>query len=214
MQITFIAHATFLFELSDGRRIILDPYQGDTFRGRFRYPPFVTKVDFAVITHEHIDHNYVGDLEGTPVIVRNDWRDGGLCITSHFAWHDKFGGTKFGGGVLMKVIEADGLRIAHLGDCGEILTDAQIESLGRIDVLFIPTGGFYTIDGDEAADLARRIGARTTIPCHYGSPLCSLPIEGPERFLAHFDDVTHWPTPTADAASLPEGIVVMPMHFA
>lgn len=213
MKIQFIGHSTFLVTLCDGRRLIIDPYQGMTFQGRFHYPPFQTRVDFALITHEHIDHNYLGDLCEIPVVVRNGWKDCGLEIDSVFAWHDKFGGTKFGGGVLMKIIEAEGLRICHMGDCGEILSDEVIRRLGRIDILMIPVGGFYTMDGDEAAELAQRIGAKTTIPCHYRTRLCSLPIEGPERFLSHFSEVTMYDSDLLDTDAMPSGVLKMRMKF-
>ncbi len=209
MKLSFIAHATFAIDLDDGRRIVIDPYESMTFKGRFNYPPFCTCADFVLITHEHIDHNYLGDIHNIPVVVRHDWCDSSLKVTSHFVWHDKFEGTKFGGGVWMKLIEADGMRILHMGDCGEILTDEQIAALGRIDILLIPVGGFYTIDGHEAADLALRIGARVTIPCHYQTPLCSLPITGPEAFLSHFPNYHVLSTHEIDASSLPTGIVMM-----
>ena len=213
MIIQYIAHATFTIDLNDGRRIIVDPYLGMSFNGRFNYPPYVTKADFAVITHEHLDHNYLGDIENIPVVVRSNWHDITLDIRTVTVFHDKFGGTKFGGTVGMKIIEADGLRICHMGDCGEILTDEQIEKLGRIDVLLIPVGGFYTIDGDEAFDLAQRIGARTTIPCHYLTPRCSLTLEGPERFLAHYQDFTRLSDSRFNAECLPEGVVCVPSLY-
>ncbi len=213
MQFDYIAHATFVLTLDNGQRLIIDPYQAHTFSGRFDYPPFETHADFALITHEHIDHNYLGDLKNIPVVVRHDWISPGLNIRSIFCWHDKFNGTKFGGGVWTKVIEADGLRVCHLGDCGEILSDAQIESFGKIDILMIPVGGFYTIDGHEAAELANRFGARTTIPCHYRTSLCSLPITGPEDFLSHFETVTQIDASHVDARNLPSGIVVMNSLF-
>ncbi|MBO4350322.1 MAG: MBL fold metallo-hydrolase [Proteobacteria bacterium] len=209
MKLSFIAHATFTLDLTDGRRIVIDPYEAMTFKGRFNYPPFKTHADFVLVTHEHIDHNYLGDIQNIPVVVRKSWHDKALRITSFFVWHDKFEGTKFGGGVWMKMIEAEGIRLLHMGDCGEILTDEQISALGKIDVLLIPVGGFYTIDGHEAADLARRIGARTTIPCHYKTPLCSLPITGPEEFLLHCTDYHELETHEIDVSRLPSGIAVM-----
>ena len=99
MQFDYIAHATFVLTLDNGRRLIIDPYQAHTFSGRFDYPPFETHADFALITHEHIDHNYLGDLKNIPVVVRHDWISPGLNIRSIFCWHDKFNGTKFGGGI-------------------------------------------------------------------------------------------------------------------
>lgn len=213
MHLEYIAHATFLLTLSDGRRLILDPYQGMTFTGRFNYPPFVTAADFALITHEHIDHNYLGDLTDIPVVVRNAWQDARLRVTSQFVWHDKFQGTKFGGGVSMKFIEADGVRLCHMGDCGEMLSDAQVAEMGDIDVLLIPVGGFYTIDGHEAAALARRIHARTVIPCHYRTSLCSLPITGPEEFLSHFGQACRMASCRVSLDALPAGVVVVPPRF-
>ncbi len=214
MKIEFIAHATFMVELSDGRRLLIDPYQSMTFNGRFNYPPYEADPDFALITHEHIDHNYTGDLRSVPVIVRHHWIDDRLKITSVFVWHDKFQGTKFGGGVQAKIIEADGVRICHLGDCGEILSDAQISRIGSVDFLIIPVGGFYTIDGDEAASLVKRMSVKTVFPCHYRTSLCSLPIEPVDRFISHFEHVTHLAHGVYDIGRLPEGIVVSPGKYA
>ena len=63
--------------------------------------------------------------------------------------------------------EADGLRIAHLGDVGEDLSDAQIKALGKLDVLILPVGGFYTIDAAEASRLVERLSPRIVVPMHY-----------------------------------------------
>ena len=104
MKLEFIAHATFSIYLNDGRHLVIDPYQAMSFQGRFNYPPYSTKADFVLITHEHLDHNYSGDIEGNPVIVRQSWHDPELSIHSIFAYHDKYEGTRFGGYVLMKII--------------------------------------------------------------------------------------------------------------
>ena len=111
---------------------------------------------------------------------------------------------------LAKIIEAEGVRIAHLGDVGEDLSDTQIKALGKLDVLILPIGGFYTIDGDAAASLVQRLQVRTVIPCHYKTTLCDLPIEGPERFLTHFKtQITCLNQNSMLLGTQPEGIVVM-----
>lgn len=212
MQIEFVAHATFKIILNDGRILVIDPYQAMSFQGRFNYPKFDDYCDFAVITHEHIDHNYLGDLRGNPVIVRNSWHDKGLDITSIHCWHDKYNGTKFGGSVQIKCISADGIRLCHLGDCGECLSDAQIHSMGKVDVLIIPVGGFYTIDGDEAALLADRIGARIIIPCHYLTSRCSLKLEDASRFLSHYPHRVHL-NGIIDVQNMPDGVVMLDSRY-
>lgn len=213
MELEFIAHATFLLRLRSGRRIVVDPYKAREFNGRFNYPVFSPHCDFAVVTHEHVDHAWLGDLRGDPVVVRQAWRDDELRISSVFAYHDEFGGTKFGGSVLMKVVEADGWRLCHLGDVGETLSDEQIGALGRCDVLILPVGGFYTIDAAAAYALATRIGARTTIPCHYKTPLCSLPIDDITPFLDLAGDFTRLPHASYPLDRLPPGVVVLADAF-
>lgn len=39
----------------------------------------------------------------------------------------------------------------------------------KCDVAFLPVGGTYTMDSDDAADLANRIMPKYVIPTHYGS---------------------------------------------
>jgi L-ascorbate metabolism protein UlaG (beta-lactamase superfamily) len=61
----------------------------------------------------------------------------------------------------------EGLNIVHLGDLGHKLPDAQIEKLGNVDVLMIPVGGKFTIDGEEAMDIIKEIQPSYVIPMHY-----------------------------------------------
>jgi len=213
MRIEFIAHATFVLTLSNGRRIILDPYEGMAFGGAFNYPAYPTRCDVAAITHDHADHAHLGDLSGDPIVVRDRYVSEGLRIESVRVCHDKFGGEKFGGAVDMKVIEAEGLRICHMGDCGELPSEAVAERLRPLDLLLVPVGGFYTIDGTEAADWTKLIRARTTIPCHYRTSLCQLPIEDEARFLLHFEQYTRLEDFGAEVSEFPEGIVLMPSMY-
>ena len=65
------------------------------------------------------------------------------------------------------VLEYNGIRVAHLGDLGHDLDDDQIEELGRLDAVLIPVGGTYTLDCQQASDLADRLQVKTVIPMHY-----------------------------------------------
>ena len=47
-------------------------------------------------------------------------------------------------------------------------TDATPEARAvRCDVALLPIGGTYTMDAEEAADLARAIRPRVVVPTHY-----------------------------------------------
>src|SRR5438105_11530675 len=66
------------------------------------------------------------------------------------------------------IIEVDGWKIVHLGDLGHLLTPKQIKAIGPVDVLMIPVGGVYTINGSEAKEVIAQLKPRQyIIPMHY-----------------------------------------------
>jgi hypothetical protein len=61
-----------------------------------------------------------------------------------------------------------GFSIGVLGHVYPDLSDEQLESLGLIDVLIVPVGGFgYTLDAIGAANLIKKIEPKIVIPTHY-----------------------------------------------
>ncbi|MBU6389889.1 MBL fold metallo-hydrolase, partial [Patescibacteria group bacterium] len=89
------------------------------------------------------------------------------------------------GNNIVFVIEADGIRLCHLGDLGHFLSETQLAELGRIDILLIPVGGHFTLEPEEAAELAEKISAAITIPMHYKTKNIpdNLPIQTAGPFL-------------------------------
>jgi L-ascorbate metabolism protein UlaG (beta-lactamase superfamily) len=68
------------------------------------------------------------------------------------------------------ILEFDGLKVAHLGDLAHTLSDAQLKKLGEVDVLFVPVGGVYTLNGEDAAKVVKQIKPRRyVIPMHFGT---------------------------------------------
>ena len=63
------------------------------------------------------------------------------------------------------VVNLQGVKYYVMGD-----TDETIESkCVTCDVLFVPVGGKYTMDKDEARHLTNIIGPKIAIPIHYGT---------------------------------------------
>jgi L-ascorbate metabolism protein UlaG (beta-lactamase superfamily) len=102
--------------------------------------------------------------------------------------HDPEAGTRRGPNAVYR-LQLDGLRVCHMGDFGqEGLRPEQRAALGDVDVLFAPVGGGPTIDGEQAAAIARELGASWIVPMHYGTPAADF--VGPvDPFLAAFEDV-------------------------
>src|SRR5262249_55515236 len=60
--------------------------------------------------------------------------------------------------------------IVHLGDLGHLLTPKQLKSIGPVDVLLIPVGGVYTINGAEAKQVVEQLKpSRYILPMHYAT---------------------------------------------
>jgi L-ascorbate metabolism protein UlaG (beta-lactamase superfamily) len=81
-------------------------------------------------------------------------------------YHDPENGTKFGLNTIF-IFEVDGINIVHLGDLGHKLTPGQVKEIGKVDVLLIPVGGVYTINGDDAKEVVKQLKPKKyIIPMH------------------------------------------------
>lgn len=182
MIIRCIGHAEFLLELENGMRIVTDPYDASC-----GYPVEKIAADAVLVSHGHHDHNAVENVTGVTCTVNTAGRydlGNGVIVTAVEADHDDAGGTKRGKNLLF-VIEAEGLRVMHLGDLGHIPTTEQLAALGQADVMMIPVGGFYTIDAPAAIEVARLLNARVVLPMHYKTRAnADWPIDGVERFTS------------------------------
>ena len=104
-------------------------------------------------------------------------------ITEVETFHDDANGTKRGTNIV-RVFEYEGLTLAHFGDLGHILTEEQAEAIGPVDVALIPVGGFYTIDPQQALEVAQQVEAKVVIPMHYRTEDFGFDV------IAHINDFT------------------------
>jgi L-ascorbate metabolism protein UlaG (beta-lactamase superfamily) len=111
-----------------------------------------------------------------------------VLVTSISAWHDDRQGAERGANAMF-LIEVDGLRIVHCGDLGQTrLTDDQRRAMGNVDVLILPIGGVYTVDGRQAAEIVRQVSPRTVVPIHFKTPALSFDLQPIDVFLAALKD--------------------------
>lgn len=178
MKLTWLGHACFMLESADGS-VVFDPYAPNYVPG-FELPELCA--DVCICSHKHEDHHY-------PQAVKLSGREHSLKITYFSCFHDEKGGALRGEN-LMTVVEAEGLRAAHLGDLGHMLSDEQIEALGKLDVLMIPIGGFYTIDSKTAAGLVKKLCPKVVVPMHYkGQSFGFDVLETKDAFLKMMENV-------------------------
>ena len=158
MTITWCGHACFLLESSCGS-VVFDPYAPGKVPG-WELPPLTA--DKVVCSHGHADHSWAEGVTPTGRAFSGK-------LTQIPSFHDDRRGALRGEN-LITLVEAEGLRVVHMGDIGCALTAEQIDALGRVDVLMIPVGGHYTVDAAQAREIARALGAAIVIPMHYRGP--------------------------------------------
>jgi len=126
------------------------------------------QADIVFVSHNHHDHNNVSAIKGDPVVIDTpgDYAVKGINIVGMDSFHDDQGGALRGHSTIF-ILEAEELKICHLGDLGCELTGKQLEEIDGVDILFVPVGGKYTIDGKKAAELVHKIEPALVIPMHY-----------------------------------------------
>ena len=97
--------------------------------------------------------------------------------------HDAQGGNQRGRNTAF-VIEVAGVRIAHCGDLGHVLTDEQVATIGPIDLLLVPVGGKFTVDAAAALEVTQQLRPRRWVwPIHYHAGVGQLPLAPRDDFV-------------------------------
>lgn len=182
VTVTWLGHSMFLFSLNDTLKVVIDPFD-DT----VGYSLPDVSADIVLVSHRHFDHDNVKLVKGKPKVVDNDGETSlkGMNFKGVSSVHDDKDGTLRGLNTIF-VWEMGGIRFAHLGDLGVMLSDEQIKQMGQIDVLFSPVGGYFTIDAATATRIVETLKPRAVFPMHYKTEVMgeSFPIAGVNDFLA------------------------------
>ncbi len=169
LHIKYWGHSCFEVWSSDTEyNIVFDPFSEHTARFALN-----TKARIVLCSHDHADHNAwrrVITEKSVCLIGFVGVREiGEVRVLGVELYHDASLGAIRGKNSAY-VVEIGDFVVAHLGDVGHILGEDQIIellSLGRIDVLFVPVGGKYTIGPNQAVTLIMQLRPRIVIPMHY-----------------------------------------------
>jgi L-ascorbate metabolism protein UlaG (beta-lactamase superfamily) len=214
VRISYVGHSTFLIESPQLVRIATD--YNDYVR-----PPVVP--DIVTMNHAHSSHftdrpdpgikhvlrGWAGDekparidLQFKDVRVRN-------VPTNIRTW----GGDTERHGNSIFIFEIANLCIAHLGHLHHTLTQAQLNEIGRIDVVMVPVDGNMTLDLDGMVEVLHALKAPLMIPMHYFSAYTL------DRFLQRVRqewdvEIAEVPSTVISKTSLPTKpkVLVLPGH--
>lgn len=207
MEITWLGHGTFRFELPSGQVILMDPWTD----GNPAYPKDfqINRVDTICISHGHFDHIHdavplakrfsaevVGIFEccqwleskgvekTRPMNKGGSQKIGGVQITMTHAVHScgilDDGKIIYGGEAAGYVLRFEDDRALYFAGDTNVFTDMQIiEQLYQPELIFLPIGDLFTMSPWEAALACKYLKARRVVPMHFGTfpPLTGQPAE-------------------------------------
>ncbi|MFC1920273.1 MBL fold metallo-hydrolase [Chloroflexota bacterium] len=181
MKIEWFGQAAFLITSDSGTRVITDPYTPGGFG--LNYTDIAEQADFVTVSHDHADHANVAAVGGNPEVIKGPAEAKGIKFNAIASAHDDAGGSQRGSNIIY-CFEVDGIKICHLGDLGHMLSDKQVSDIGKVDILLIPVGGNFTIDGKVATEVANKLAPKVIIPMHYQNERCpSFPVAGVDGFI-------------------------------
>ncbi len=212
VSITFVGHATFRIETAGGIVIATD-YSGNHGQGRV---PDVVTMNRAHITHftetpdPRIDHVLRGwGPQGTPARHRLKVEDVYIRnVTTDIRGGD-VGRMEDGNSIF--IFEVAGLCIGHLGHLHHELTPSQRAKIGRLDVIFVPVDGSFTMSQAAMINVLQELRASVVIPMHaFGAYNLQRFVQGMrDDFRVEFRDSA---TMTVSLATLPDtpSVIVLP----
>ncbi|MCI0462722.1 MAG: MBL fold metallo-hydrolase [Gemmataceae bacterium] len=182
VSLSWHGQSFFLIKSSKGTTLAIDPHDIPEY-GRIIGG---LKADAVLFSHLHNDHTQkevlvnhkdknfkvIPGLTGQGRFAKwanLDEKFKDFHIRSVGTYHDNMAGMKHGLNSVL-ILEVDGWRIVHLGDLGHKLSEEQVRKIGKVDVLMIPVGGVYTLNGMEAQEVVKQLKPKEYIlPMHYGN---------------------------------------------
>jgi len=185
MELTYLGHSSFMVTANNGTRFQFDPYDPGGYDGALNFSVNPDPVAFAIVSHDHPDHNGVHTLPGNPKVIKGagEHRADGLVFHGVACWHDTSHGADRGPNTIFAVT-VDGIRLCHLGDLGHLLSSDLVAAIGAVDVLLVPVGGHFTIGPAEADQVIAALAPRVVVPMHFKHPRVNFPIGTLDDFLA------------------------------
>ena len=163
-EILYQGHSSFRIKTKKGLVFYIDPFKG---QGYDLY------ADVVLITHEHFDHSnidivpmkddctVIGPMQALEDGEYNSFEINDVLIEAVPAYN-KFHSKNECVGYIM---ELEGRKIYFPGDTG-ITKEMESYPERKLDLVFVPCDGIYTMDLEEAKRFTEVVGARFCVPIH------------------------------------------------
>ncbi|MBX3014227.1 MAG: MBL fold metallo-hydrolase [Caldilineaceae bacterium] len=187
MDITWYGLSCFRIR-EGGVTILCDPY--DRSVGLTLPKP---RADIVTVSHNQPGHNAVDRVLGEPRLLEGpgEYELQNIFVTGATTYHRKNSPNAKERNVIFFFDFGD-LVVGHLGDLGEVPSQAEIDDLnvGEVHVLLVPVGGGSTLDPTHAVEVVSAFEPKIVIPMHYRHPglteSLADSLEPVEKFMKEF----------------------------
>jgi L-ascorbate metabolism protein UlaG (beta-lactamase superfamily) len=159
VTLQWLGHSCFYIHSPGGTAVVLDPFNP----AATGLPAPETGAHMVALTSGRPEHGFaqaIRAFEGeTKSVVRGaPARRGDLQITP----------VPIDPGTVAYVVDAAGMRIAHLGGIRKPLLPGQVKAFGTVDILLLPAG--EDLKPTDAVAVAEALKPRVVIPMAYSTP--------------------------------------------
>jgi L-ascorbate metabolism protein UlaG (beta-lactamase superfamily) len=171
-------------------RVVIDPYNNDV---GMRFPRTL-EAEVVLVSHDAPESNNSDAVGGSKflIILPGEYEVAGVFVYGIPA------PLKNGSNHNVYLIEAENMRLVHLGALDRHLTEEEQTLIGDVDILFVPVGGGAVLGASDASKLVQDIEPRVVIPMFYGEcKTLNLKEKTPAAFLKtlgapHTDEGNKW----------------------
>ena len=159
MEIVYLGHSAFRLRGKEVT-VVTDPY-----------PPALgismgkPNANIVTISHNSENHSYLEGVSGDPRVIQGpgEYEVQDLLIAGIATAREPMRGALN----TAYVFRFDDVIVCHLGDITTKLGDAEVESIGNIDVLLVPVGGGGALAPARASEVISQLAPSIVVPMHY-----------------------------------------------
>ncbi len=181
MEITWYGHSCFRLTERGLAAVVTDPFD----HGVVGYEALKLKANIVTVSHDTPGHNFVRAVKGYSHVITGpgEYEIGGVFITGvQTNGYGKRAKEEQPRNTLY-VFDYNGITVAHLGDLNQVLSRAQVEALGTVNVALVPVGSGGGLNAAKAAEVVSLLEPNIIVPMHYGTPATKLSLDPLDKFL-------------------------------
>lgn len=207
MEITWYGLSCFRLAERGAATVVTDPYGVR----QAANGPLKLAADILTVSHEAAAEKATLEaVGGTPYVIDGpgEYEVSGVFITGI-----ETGGQK-GLRNTLYVFDFDPLTIVHLGQLDRILTQAEIEAIGTVNIALVPIGSEHSLNPARAAEVVSLLEPNIVIPMHFETP-GGASLDALSKFLKEMglSEVEKFPSLKMTSAALPEETKVIVLDY-